>query len=524
MEKPLKRARGTEERESSSKAASAPVLGQGTFGCVSLQKRCPAAGDNQVSKHLHSFNSAHTEFIGAKLMALVDPRGEAHCRLLATCEVPAAVCAAEAVPGSAEPLCCAPYVLQYEYGGAALSGLFARGCLTALFLWHVARDLFQALDRLHSHNLVHGDVKAANVALSDADGATPRVRLLDFGMTTVATYWAEQCLAKSEIMSVYYPPEFTELKDRAKFLKSCQRHCGQDSLLGHTRFYKQAILHDDAYVAQFLSLRPKSMTPFQSEMFMAGLLLDTLLSKVSVTSWHAEAMVRVENATVACLQLDPALRCPDARSGMCVLTGVPAPPPLPRRHIFRNDGGGAALFAEFMDDNVLGAVEERLEFGAGMLNSFKQAAEVLARAPVTGAVLQAACFDAVTSRYPEVAADVQAARSGKMSLEELGRCMRQHYSNYLARFRNAMAFILQHCRQVLTVVSRTLCEQSAPIKVAIQASSGRLNRMCRETDGHLVAHGGVGLLSRGSAATAGDMPKPASAGGARRRSSRRAAR
>ena len=65
-----------------------------------------------------------------------------------------------------------------------------RGALTLTQSLHVVREVLQALAFLHSHDIIHRDVKPANIHLTARSGAPWAVRLIDFGI-------AKQSVARS---------------------------------------------------------------------------------------------------------------------------------------------------------------------------------------------------------------------------------------------------------------------------------------------------------------------------------------
>jgi hypothetical protein len=71
--------------------------------------------------------------------------------------------------------------------GEDLGAALARGDVDGAQLVSIAIDLLDALDKAHAAGLIHRDIKPENVFLErTSEGGSPRVRLLDFGITRPA--------------------------------------------------------------------------------------------------------------------------------------------------------------------------------------------------------------------------------------------------------------------------------------------------------------------------------------------------
>ncbi|HEX6277892.1 MAG TPA: serine/threonine-protein kinase, partial [Polyangiaceae bacterium] len=79
---------------------------------------------------------------------------------------------------SAEP----PYVVMEALPGAPLSEhLEKMGPVPQPFALALAREVAAGLVAAHAAGIVHRDLKPANLFLVEADGASPRIKLIDFG-------------------------------------------------------------------------------------------------------------------------------------------------------------------------------------------------------------------------------------------------------------------------------------------------------------------------------------------------------
>ncbi len=72
-------------------------------------------------------------------------------------------------------------VMDLVRGGSLLELRATHGRLPEPYVAVVVDQLLQALDAVHAHGVVHGDVKPANLLLDATGLGRPRVRLSDFG-------------------------------------------------------------------------------------------------------------------------------------------------------------------------------------------------------------------------------------------------------------------------------------------------------------------------------------------------------
>jgi eukaryotic-like serine/threonine-protein kinase len=75
-------------------------------------------------------------------------------------------------------------VLPLALGGTVRDLVAARGPLPASTVARLLGQLLDALVTVHAHDLVHGDVKPANLLLERAPPAPPHLLLADFGVAT----------------------------------------------------------------------------------------------------------------------------------------------------------------------------------------------------------------------------------------------------------------------------------------------------------------------------------------------------
>ena len=109
------------------------------------------------------------------LDAMMDPaRFEREARVLASVDHPAIV--RYVAHGTSDGK---PWLATEWLEGEDLMARMERGPLALDEILVIARAIAGALAYLHTHGIVHRDVKPANIFLS---GPTPRVRLLDFGI------------------------------------------------------------------------------------------------------------------------------------------------------------------------------------------------------------------------------------------------------------------------------------------------------------------------------------------------------
>ncbi len=65
--------------------------------------------------------------------------------------------------------------------GQGLDRAMASGSVTAEWLWRVLTRILAALDHLHRHRVIHGDLKPANILMA-GDTGNPVVKVIDFGL------------------------------------------------------------------------------------------------------------------------------------------------------------------------------------------------------------------------------------------------------------------------------------------------------------------------------------------------------
>lgn len=65
--------------------------------------------------------------------------------------------------------------------GPGLDRVMASGSVTAQWFWNVVTQILAALDHLHGHGVVHGDLKPSNILMA-GDATSPVVKIIDFGL------------------------------------------------------------------------------------------------------------------------------------------------------------------------------------------------------------------------------------------------------------------------------------------------------------------------------------------------------
>jgi eukaryotic-like serine/threonine-protein kinase len=76
----------------------------------------------------------------------------------------------------------APYVVMEYVTGTTLATLLERGRLPAARALGITRQVLAGLAHAHGQGIIHRDLKAANVMLTEATGTGDHARLLDFGL------------------------------------------------------------------------------------------------------------------------------------------------------------------------------------------------------------------------------------------------------------------------------------------------------------------------------------------------------
>jgi eukaryotic-like serine/threonine-protein kinase len=71
-----------------------------------------------------------------------------------------------------------PYIVMEYVQGKTLADLIREGTLTIPRCLHIIRQVGEALDEAHRHNIIHRDIKPSNIMVDDRDN----VKVLDFGL------------------------------------------------------------------------------------------------------------------------------------------------------------------------------------------------------------------------------------------------------------------------------------------------------------------------------------------------------
>ncbi|MEZ6059700.1 MAG: serine/threonine-protein kinase [Planctomycetaceae bacterium] len=79
------------------------------------------------------------------------------------------------------------YVMEYLRGQSLQERLVASGPLTAMETQSIVLQLCDGLQEAHARGMVHRDLKPANIFLAETGGQTDVVKILDFGLATMAT-------------------------------------------------------------------------------------------------------------------------------------------------------------------------------------------------------------------------------------------------------------------------------------------------------------------------------------------------
>ena len=77
-----------------------------------------------------------------------------------------------------------PYIVMEYLKGSSLDRILNKGSVPFPKACAWAADVATALDVAHSHGVIHGDVKTANILITDQG----RVKLMDFGMARLASH------------------------------------------------------------------------------------------------------------------------------------------------------------------------------------------------------------------------------------------------------------------------------------------------------------------------------------------------
>lgn len=105
-----------------------------------------------------------------------------------------------------------PYIVMELLSGEDLEGKLASGKLPAAEVVSIVTQVGQALHRAHEHNIIHRDVKPANVFLMAADGFSGDkyfVKLLDFGFAKRVDRVTAQLTEQGQVVGTprYMSPE-----------------------------------------------------------------------------------------------------------------------------------------------------------------------------------------------------------------------------------------------------------------------------------------------------------------------------
>ncbi|CAM9580566.1 unnamed protein product, partial [Phaeothamnion confervicola] len=95
-------------------------------------------------------------------------------------------------------------VLELVSGGEMFEHLVRNGAYSEKTAAALIRDLAAGLAFLHSHGIVHADLKPENVMLSSWDDRDARVKLVDFGCAGTV---GDHCDATAMGTTAYWPPE-----------------------------------------------------------------------------------------------------------------------------------------------------------------------------------------------------------------------------------------------------------------------------------------------------------------------------
>lgn len=185
------------------------LLGTGGYGCVyapPINCRVKLSGRfvGKVFKWYESGDddTIESETMGAKLMAQIDPTGEFHTRLIASCMIdPPSDCEFEVEQTGQVP------ELIYEHGGTSINDLIPTVVSDPIHrLWfYIGLERFLGqLEYMVAKEVVHLDTRTVNVVVDP----TYRFRLIDFSFV--------QSFSEFDYMNnIYYPRELALTDDRA---------------------------------------------------------------------------------------------------------------------------------------------------------------------------------------------------------------------------------------------------------------------------------------------------------------------
>lgn len=99
-------------------------------------------------------------------------------------------------------------VMEMAKGGELFDRIVNKGLLTEHETSQIMKDLLHAIDFLHNHNIVHGDIKPENIMLAE-DSSNIDVRLGDFGTAfeVMGRNMGKALSGSSRMTVAYSPPE-----------------------------------------------------------------------------------------------------------------------------------------------------------------------------------------------------------------------------------------------------------------------------------------------------------------------------
>lgn len=96
-------------------------------------------------------------------------------------------------------------VMEYCQGGELFEYIVKKGTFTEGMAWKIIKQVLSAISYLHSHNIIHSDLKAENIMFVDEDSEDMHVKIIDFGMAT--KFNPDEKLSRIQGTPYYIAPE-----------------------------------------------------------------------------------------------------------------------------------------------------------------------------------------------------------------------------------------------------------------------------------------------------------------------------